>query len=286
MVITARIAFQSAALTFSRAPHSGAIRSESSNSGKHVVHRVQNLIMKSPTELTGADLSEECTPDLHWIIIAPWPQIRFLRAMELSQSFLALALLSGACAAPAALAVPEEFVIDPNHTYATFEVRHLGISTQRGRFNRSTGKATLDAEAGSGSLDITIDAQTIDTGNDAMEKLLRGQDFFNVTKFPEIVFHSTMVTFTDGKPSRIEGDLTLLGVTRPVVLEVTHYACTRLPFLIRVRCGLDATTEIRRSEFGMTSLSSLVGDEVRLLIQGEAIKQEKPQQPQDGSSSG
>lgn len=204
--------------------------------------------------------------------------------MAFPQTSLALTLLSTALVAPATLAAPEEFVIDPDHTYATFEVRHLGISTQRGRFNHSTGKATLDVEAGSGSIDITIDARTIDTGNDAMDKLLRGEDFFNVAKFPEIVFHSSAVTFADGKPSRIDGELTLLGVTRPVDLEVTHYACTRLPFLIRVTCGLDATSTIRRSDFGMTSLLSFVADDVRLLIQGEAVRKDKPQRPQDDSS--
>jgi len=189
-----------------------------------------------------------------------------------------------ACAVPmgTAQAAPEDFIIDPNHTYATFEVRHLGISTQRGRFNHTTGKATLDAATGTGNLDINIDARTIDTGNEAMEKLLRGQDFFNVDKFTDIAFRSHTVTFDDGKPSRIDGDLTLLGVTKPVVLEVTWYACTRLPFLIRVTCGMDAVTTIRRSEFGMSSLLSFVGDDVKLLVQAEAIRQEPPPARQEG----
>jgi polyisoprenoid-binding protein YceI len=115
-----------------------------------------------------------------------------------------------------------------------------------------------------------------------MEKLLRGQDFFNVDKFADIAFRSHAVRFDDGKPTRIDGDLTLLGVTKPVILEVTWYACTRLPFLVRVTCGMDAITTIRRSEFGMSSLLSFVGDEVKLLVQAEAIRQEPLPPQQEG----
>lgn len=185
-------------------------------------------------------------------------------------------LLLGGLRPDLAGAAPEEFVIDPNHTYAAFEVRHLGISTQRGRFNRTAGKVTLDAGAERGNVDINIDARTIDTGSEAMEKLLRGDDFFNVEKFPDIVFHSQTVVFAEGKPASIEGNLTLLGTTRPVTLTVIGYVCTRLPFLVRTTCGLDAFTTIRRSEFGMTSLMSFVGDEVKLHIQAEAVRQEPP----------
>jgi polyisoprenoid-binding protein YceI len=183
---------------------------------------------------------------------------------------------------PGVPAAPEEFTIDPPHTFATFEVRHLGISTQRGRFNRTAGRAVFDAEARTGNLEIAIDARTIDTGNESMEKLLRGDDFFNVEKFPEIIFRSKSVSFSQGKPDKIEGELTLLGTTKPVTITVSSYNCTRLPFLIRVTCGIDATTTIRRSEFGMTSVLSFVSDEVKLLIQAEGIRKEPP--PADSGS--
>lgn len=204
------------------------------------------------------------------------PTLQTIRA-RLTGATLLAALSTGS-----AQAAPEDFVIDPNHTYATFEIRHLGISTQRGRFNRTTGKATLDAATGTGSLDIMIDARTIDTGSEAMEKFLRGQDFFNVDKFADITFHSQTVTYAQGKPTRIDGNLTLLGVTKPVALQVTWYACTRLPFLVRVTCGMDAVTTIQRSDFGMSSLLSFVGDEVKLLVQAEAIRQEPPPPQQEG----
>ena len=198
------------------------------------------------------------------------------------QPLTLLLLLLGGLSTDLARAAPEEFVIDPNHTYATFEVRHLGISTQRGRFNHTAGKVTLDPGAERGNVDINIDARTIDTGSEAMEKLLRGDDFFNVEKFPDIAFHSQTVVFAEGKPASIEGNLTLLGTTRPVTLTVIGYACTRLPFLVRTTCGLDAVTTIRRSEFGMASLQKFVGDEVKLYIQAEAVRQEQPQPPPFG----
>ena len=199
------------------------------------------------------------------------------------QPLTLLLLLLGGLSTDLAGAAPEEFVIDPNHTYATFEVRHLGISTQRGRFNHAEGKVTLDLGAERGNVDINIDARTINTGSEAMEKLLRGDDFFNVEKFPDIAFHSQTVVFAEGKPASIDGNLTLLGTTRPVTLTVTGYACTRLPFLVKTTCGLDAVTTIRRSEFGMASLQKFVGDEVKLYIQAEAVRQEQPQPPPFGS---
>jgi len=182
----------------------------------------------------------------------------------------------GALLSSAIYAAPEEFTIDPAHTYVTFEVRHLGISTQRGRFNQASGRAVFDADSDAGSLEIKIDARSIDTGNEAMEKLLRGDDFFNVEKFPEIIFRSKSVSYVQGKPDKIEGELTLLGVTKPITVSVLSYNCTRLPFLVRLTCGMDATTTIRRSEFGMTSLLAFVSDDVKLLIQAEAFRREAP----------
>jgi polyisoprenoid-binding protein YceI len=189
------------------------------------------------------------------------------------------ALLAGITLATAASAAPQEFSIDPAHTHATFEVNHLGISTQRGRFSGAVGKVLLDAEAGSGSLEIALDARSISTGSEFMESLLRGNSFFNVEQHPRITLQSQSIQFEGGKPVRIDGQLTLLGTTRPVSLAVVGYDCTRKPFLIRVTCGMDAQTVIKRSEFGMTSVLGFVGDEVRLLIQAEAVRQDVPAAP-------
>lgn len=173
-----------------------------------------------------------------------------------------------------ATAAPQDFVIDPAHTYVTFEVSHLGISTQRGRLGNAAGTATLDAVKGVGQLAITLDARALSTGSELMEKLLRGSSWFAAEQYPVISFSTSQITFAAGQPQRMDGMLTLRGVTRPITLNVTHYACTRLPFGVRLTCGLDAQAVLKRSEFGMDSLLAFVGDEIKLLIQAEAVRQE------------
>jgi polyisoprenoid-binding protein YceI len=186
-------------------------------------------------------------------------------------------LLALAAGLPAHAA--DEFVIDPSHTFATFSVRHLDIATQRGRFDRSAGRVALDAQAGAGSVSIEIDAASVSTGNARLDATLRGEDFFDTERHPQIAFRSTRVELEQGAPARIEGELTLLGVTRPVTLRVERFACTRKPFLVRTTCGADATATLSRSAFGMKSYAAFIGDEVRLDIQAEAVKQEPAVEP-------
>jgi polyisoprenoid-binding protein YceI len=169
---------------------------------------------------------------------------------------------------------PDLFVIDSSHTFPAFEVNHLGISTQRGRFDRTTGRITLDRAARVGSITIEIDATSVSTGNPVLDLALRGEDFFNVARFPRLSFRSDRMVFEKDEPVRAEGELTLLGVSKPVVLKLLHFGCTRKPLLVRVTCGTDITAAISRSAFGMTAWPSFIGDEVRLEIQVEAIKQE------------
>jgi polyisoprenoid-binding protein YceI len=197
--------------------------------------------------------------------------VRALKSYGLAPALLA------ALYVVAAQAAQEDYDIDADHTFATFEIRHLGISTQRGRFGNARGKVTLDSEASAGSTDIVLDARSVSTGSEAMQKLLRGKDFFNVDEFPEIRYRGESINYSDGKPDSIDGQLTLLGITRPVRLVVTGFDCTRKPFLVQLRCGLDATAAIRRSDFGMTSLISFTSDEVKLAIQSEAVLQSQPQ---------
>jgi len=170
-----------------------------------------------------------------------------------------------------AQAAPEEFTLDPGHTFPTFEVRHLNVATQRGRFNRSSGKLTLDMAAGSGAVEVSIEAGSVDTGNAELDKLLRGQYYFNPAEYPNIIYRSNAFIFADGKPALVKGELTFLGQTRPVELKVTFFGCSRLPFLGQ-RCGADLTAKFLRSDFGMTAMQGFVGDEVTLLIQAEAVK--------------
>lgn len=172
---------------------------------------------------------------------------------------------------PAAYAA-ETFTLDPEHTFPSFEIGHQGISVMRGKFNRSQGRAMFDAEKQQGAIDVRVDASTGDTGHDGLNKKLLGSNFFRTSQFPEIIFQSNQVEFKDGKPVAAVGNLTLLGVTKPVSLEIRNYACT-LQFLTRRPiCGADVHTVIKRSDFGMNYAIPMIGDEVKLAIEVEGFK--------------
>lgn len=171
-------------------------------------------------------------------------------------------------------AFAEDFTIDPRHTFPSFEVSHMGLSTQRGRFNSTSGKITLDRVAKKGSIELEIDATTVNTGLAELEKHMRAEDFFNVEKFPKITFKSTSVVFEGESPNRVEGEITLLGVTRPLSLSISSFSCRVHPMTKKYVCGADASATIKRSEFGMIYAIPVVSDEVRLLIQVEAIRED------------
>lgn len=180
------------------------------------------------------------------------------------------ATLATVLSAPALAA--DSYSVDARHTFPSFEVNHLGFSTQRGRFNKTSGKIVLDRQAKTGSVDIVIDAASVDTGLDKLEEHLRGEEFFNVEKFPTLSFKSRAVKFSGDKPSAVEGDLTLLGVTKPVTLTINAFNCGVHPINKKDVCGADAVAVIKRSEFGMTKYVPGVSDEVKLFIQVEAFK--------------
>lgn len=166
-------------------------------------------------------------------------------------------------------AEPVSFNIDPGHTFPLFEVSHLGIATQRGRFNRSTGTVNLDVQAQTGSAEVRIDARSVSTGNDDLDTLLRGAFYFAVLDHPQIIYKASAIRFEAGKPALIEGTLDFLGVTRALNLKVSGYACIRFP---QLRCGADLSAMFKRSDFGLVAMARFVGDEVSLLIQVEMVK--------------
>lgn len=185
--------------------------------------------------------------------------------LALFAAFSGLSMTAGAMAA-------DSFTIDSRHTYPVFEVNHLGFSTQRGRFNNVTGKIMLVPEQKSGSIDISIDSASIDMGMDAWDKQMRGEDFFNVEKFPAMTFKSTKLHFDGDKLVGADGDFTLLGVTRPVSLEVKGFNCGTHPINKKALCGADISTTIKRSEFGMTKYLPAISDDVVIKIPVEAFK--------------
>jgi polyisoprenoid-binding protein YceI len=188
---------------------------------------------------------------------------------------LRLTLIAGAAAialSAAALAA-DNYTIDSRHTFPVFEVNHLGFSTQRGRFNKTTGKVTLDVAAQKGSVEVVIDTASIDMGLEDWDKHMKNEDFFNVEKYPTMTFKSDRFIFKKGKLAEVHGTLTLLGVERPVQLKVEHFHCGVHPINKKEVCGADLTTRIKRSDFGMTKFLPAVGDDIVIRIPVEAFKE-------------
>ena len=177
-----------------------------------------------------------------------------------------------AAAALPALAEVETYNIDPQHTFPAYEVGHFGYSFQRGRFNKTQGKITLDTAAKSGSAEVTIDTASVSSGVAKLDEHLRTPDFFNAERYPQIVFKSTDLTFDGDRVKQARGTLSINGITRPVTLEVTHFKCGVNPMLMRKVCGADMTTTIKRSDFEMKYGIPMLADEVVLRINVEAIK--------------
>jgi polyisoprenoid-binding protein YceI len=185
---------------------------------------------------------------------------------------LALIALASAFAAPV-FAAPESYAIDTTHTFPRFSYSHLGYSTQLSRFDKTTGTVVFDKAAKTGAVDVTIDTTSVDTGFATFNEHIQGEDFFDTAKYPTASFKSTKVVFDGDKPASIEGNLTIKGVTKPVTLTVTSFQAMPHPMLKKDAIGANAWTVIKRSEFNAGKYAPYVGDEVRIDIAIEAIKQ-------------
>ncbi len=185
-----------------------------------------------------------------------------------------LAILAFAASlSSAAFAAPETYVIDGTHTLPRFEYNHMGYSTQVSRFDKTSGKITLDRAVKTGSVDVVIDAKSVDTGYALLNEHIQGEDFFDTAKYPTITFKSSNMKFDGDKLVAVNGDLTVKGVTKPVTLTVTSFLCMPHPMLKKDACGANATAKIKRSDFNMGKYAPLVSDEVTLTIPVEAIKE-------------
>ena len=174
-----------------------------------------------------------------------------------------------------ALSAPESYTIDPFHTVPYFETDHIGFATMRGRFDRASGNFTIDREAKTGTLEVSIQTASLSTGDTELlgrartrDEHLRSPDFFNVAEFPTMTYQAASIKFSGDNPDVIEGSLTLLGVTKPVPLKIIRWRCG--PDTIRTQgkryqCGGNATGSFKRSDFGMKfGLPAAIGDEVTL----------------------
>lgn len=172
-----------------------------------------------------------------------------------------------------AFAAPETYIIDNKHTLPRFEYNHLGFSTQTSRFDKTSGKITLDRAAKAGSVDVVIDAKSVNTGIPLFNEHIQGEDFFDTAKYPTITYKSSNLKFDGDKLASVEGELTIKGVTKQVTLTVTSFQCMPHPMLKKDACGANATTKIKRSEFNAGKFAPGVSDEVTLTIPVEAIKE-------------
>ncbi len=188
--------------------------------------------------------------------------------MKSKHLFAALAALATSAAFAA-----DTYVIDPNHTYPSFEADHMGISSWRGKFNKSSGTITLDRAAKTGSMDIVIDMSSVDFGHDKMNEHAKKPDIFDVAQFPTATYKGKSIRFEGDTPVAVDGELTLHGVTRPLTLKIDKFKCIMHPMLKREVCGADASAQFQRSDYGINFGLPRFSPEVKLAIQVEAVKQ-------------
>jgi polyisoprenoid-binding protein YceI len=180
-----------------------------------------------------------------------------------------LALMTGS-----AIAAPVTYTVDPNHTYPSFEADHFGgLSVWRGKFEKSSGTIVFDKDKASGTVDITVDAASIDFGHAKLNDHAKSPEIFDVAKFPTATYKGTLAKFKDGAPTEVEGQLTLHGVTKPVKLTINQFKCMVNPMSKKEVCGADASATINRSDFGV-NFGEKFGfkQEVKLQIQVEGIR--------------
>ncbi|MBC7699797.1 YceI family protein [Aquabacterium sp.] len=186
---------------------------------------------------------------------------------------LTLLAATAALAAAAVHAEPATYAIDPTHTFVTFEAKHFGTSTNRGRFDKKSGSITLDVAAKTGKVDVALETASINTGTAPFDNHLKSKDFFNVEAFPKATFTSDKVIFDGDKVSAVVGAFTLLGKTQTVTLKANNFNCYQNPMLKREVCGGDFDTTIQRGDFGMTYGLPGIPNDIHLIIQIEAVKQ-------------
>ena len=176
--------------------------------------------------------------------------------------------------APLSLGKPVTYVIDPNHTFPAFEADHMGgLSLWRGKINSTSGEIILDKKNKTGSVNVVMEMLSIDFGHDEMNKRAKSDDMFDIEEFPQASYEGKLINFQDGAPTKVEGALTLHGITKNVDLEIKAFKCRLHPFKLREVCGADLRGNIMRDDFGI-KYGKMLGFKmsVSLRIGVEAIK--------------
>ncbi len=178
------------------------------------------------------------------------------------------------CVSTGAFAANETFEIDSAHTYPSLEFSHLGISVWRGKFDKTSGTMVIDRAAKTGTVDVVVDASSIDFGLDAMDDKARSDDFLDVAKYPTITYKGR-IEFVGDQPKSVDGTVTIRGIQKPLRLTINSAKCMEHPFYKKEVCGADAQGELNWSEYGMKMSQFGQGEMGRLLmrIQVEGLKE-------------
>ena len=187
------------------------------------------------------------------------------------KKFLILCALGVLCNSPAFSA--DTFIMDPEYTIPSFEVGHLGFTTQRGRFNKAEGKVVLDIPAKKGSVEFVVHTKSLDMGSKAWTVHVSSEGLFNVEKFPTMTFKSDSLIFEDDKVVAAEGQFTLLGITRPLKVTVNRFNCATNAIVNKFMCSGDISATIKRSEYGMVKYIPTVTDEIQINVPVESYRQ-------------
>ncbi len=181
-------------------------------------------------------------------------------------------LITALTVLPASAVLANSYTIDPGHTYVSFAINHLGFSTMRGKFNQQSGSLDYDPATKTAAVTIEIDAGSIDTGHAKRDKHLGSPDFLNAVENPTITFKSTKAGWSGDKLTSVTGNLTVMGVSKPVTLKVTSINCGKHPFNKKDVCGFDAEASIKRTDFGVNYGMPAIGEVLDLNIELEAVK--------------
>jgi polyisoprenoid-binding protein YceI len=179
----------------------------------------------------------------------------------------AMAALAGA----SAFAAPVTYTLDPAHTYPSFAADHFGgLSVWRGKFNSTSGKVVYDKDAKSGSLDVTVDINSINFGMPKLDEHAKSAEMFDAAKYPTATFSGKFTKFNGSAPAEAQGTLTMHGVTKPVTLKVDSFKCIQSPLTKKEVCGVEVSSTINRADFGVNYGDKYgFNQEVKLQIQAE-----------------
>ena len=195
-----------------------------------------------------------------------------LKESDLNKHLIVSAVL--ALIAGSAMATPTTYNLDPRHTYPSFEADHFGgISVWRGKFTKSSGVVTLDVAAKTGTVDVSIDTASIDTGNVPLDTRVKSADFLDASKYPSATFKGSALRFDGDTPVEVSGDFTFHGVTKPLTLKIDSFKCFVNPLIKKEVCGAEASAQFDRADYGVTwgtnyGFKTLT----RLQIQVEGVK--------------